>query len=88
MVAHAFNPSTWKVEAGGFLSSRTGWATQRNPVSKKQNKTKKKLCECLYVCVLSVDPGLLLGSCIQGTQSSVAKTTWYTLEVNLIVFLL
>jgi hypothetical protein len=39
VVAHAFNPSTWEVEAGRFLSSRTARATQRNPVSKK-NKTK------------------------------------------------
>jgi hypothetical protein len=39
-------PSTWKAEAGGFLSSRPAWykvssrtakATQRNPVSKKLN---------------------------------------------------
>jgi hypothetical protein len=48
---HAFNPSTWEAEAGGFLgisefeaslvyrvSSRTARATQRNPVSKKQEK--------------------------------------------------
>jgi hypothetical protein len=46
VVAHAFNPSTWEAEAGGFLSSRTAWsrewvpsrtagATQRNSVSKK-----------------------------------------------------
>jgi hypothetical protein len=44
VVAHAFNPSTWEAEAGGFLSSRTAKATQRNPVSKKtkQNKTKQK----------------------------------------------
>jgi hypothetical protein len=56
MMAHAFNPSTWEAEAGGFLSSRPAWstecsrtarATQRNPVSKKQtnkqtkNKTKQ-----------------------------------------------
>jgi len=44
-VAHAFNPSTWEAEAGGFLSSRPAWGTarptQRNPVSKKQ-KTKQK----------------------------------------------
>jgi hypothetical protein len=43
---HAFNPSTWEAEAGGFLkfkaslvyrvSSRTARATQRNPVSKKR----------------------------------------------------
>jgi hypothetical protein len=28
MVAHAFNPSTWEVEAGGFLSSRPVWSTE------------------------------------------------------------
>jgi hypothetical protein len=27
MVAHAFNPSTWEAEAGGFLSSRPAWST-------------------------------------------------------------
>jgi hypothetical protein len=42
MVAHAFNPSTREAEAGGFLSSRTARATQRNPVSKNQNQTKTK----------------------------------------------
>jgi hypothetical protein len=45
-VAHAFNPSTRKAEAGGFLvykvSSRTARAIQRNPVSKK--KKKKEQC--------------------------------------------
>jgi hypothetical protein len=53
VVAHAFNPSTWEAEAGGFLSSRPAWstkvssrtarATQRNPVSKNQKKKKKKV---------------------------------------------
>jgi hypothetical protein len=28
VVAHAFNPSTWETEAGGFLSSRTVWSTE------------------------------------------------------------
>jgi hypothetical protein len=28
VVAHAFNPSTWKAEAGGFLSSRPAWSTE------------------------------------------------------------
>jgi major histocompatibility complex class I len=28
IVAHAFNPSTWGAEAGGFLSSRTAWYTK------------------------------------------------------------
>jgi hypothetical protein len=51
VVAHAFNPSTWEAEAGGFefkaslfykVSSRTARATQRNPVSRKKEKRKKK----------------------------------------------
>ena len=25
---HAFNPSTWKAEAGGFLSPRPAWSTK------------------------------------------------------------
>jgi hypothetical protein len=28
VVAHAFNASTWKAEAGGFLSSRPVWSTK------------------------------------------------------------
>jgi hypothetical protein len=28
VVAHAFNPSTWEAEAGGFLSSRPVWPTK------------------------------------------------------------
>jgi hypothetical protein len=28
VVAHAFNPSTWETEAGGFLSSRLAWSTE------------------------------------------------------------
>ena len=28
MVAHAFNPSTWESEAGGFLSSMPAWSTE------------------------------------------------------------
>jgi hypothetical protein len=42
VVAHAFNPSTREAEAGGFLSSRTARAIQRNPVSKKQKNKKQK----------------------------------------------
>jgi major histocompatibility complex class I len=26
--AHAFNPSTWEAEAGGFLSLRPAWSTE------------------------------------------------------------
>jgi hypothetical protein len=28
VVLHAFNPSTWEAEAGGFLSSRPAWSTK------------------------------------------------------------
>ena len=31
MVAHAFNPSIWKAEVGGFLSSRPAWSTEWVP---------------------------------------------------------
>jgi hypothetical protein len=51
-MAHAFNPSTWEAEAGGFLSSeaslvyrvssRTARAIQRTPVSKKKKKKKRE----------------------------------------------
>jgi hypothetical protein len=49
VVAHAFNPSTWEAEAGGFLSSRPAWSTERVPgqpglpretLSRKTNKQK------------------------------------------------
>jgi hypothetical protein len=52
VVAHAFNPGTWEVEAGRFLSSRPAWSTERVPgqpglhketLSRKtKNKTKQK----------------------------------------------
>jgi hypothetical protein len=31
VVAHAFNPSSWEAEAGGFLSSRPAWSTKCVP---------------------------------------------------------
>ena len=36
MVVHAFNPSTWEAEAGGFPVSGT-----EKPCLEKQNKTKQ-----------------------------------------------
>jgi hypothetical protein len=36
VVVHASNPSTQEGEAR-IVSSRPGWATKRNPVSKKRN---------------------------------------------------
>jgi hypothetical protein len=52
VVVHAFNPSTWEAEAGGFLSSRPAWSTERVPgqpglhretlSQKTKQKTKQK----------------------------------------------
>jgi hypothetical protein len=51
MVVHAFNPSTWEAEAGGFLSSRPAWSTElvpgqpglyRETLSGIKEKTKTK----------------------------------------------
>ena len=51
VVVHTFNPSTWEVEAGGFLSLRTAWSTKwfqdsqgytEKPCLKKPKKKKKK----------------------------------------------
>jgi len=53
VVVHAFNPSPRKAEAGGSLSSRPAWSTERVPGQPglhreslsgktKQNKTKQK----------------------------------------------
>jgi major histocompatibility complex class I len=28
VLVHAFNPSTWEAEAGGFLSPRPAWSTE------------------------------------------------------------
>jgi hypothetical protein len=47
-MVHAFNPSTWEAEAGGFLSSRPAWSTEwvlglyRETLSWKGKKKKKK----------------------------------------------
>jgi hypothetical protein len=55
VVAHAFNPSTWEAEAGGFLSWRPAWSTEWVPgqpglyretlsqkIKKQTNKQTKK----------------------------------------------
>jgi hypothetical protein len=52
MVAHTFNPSTWEAEAGGFLSSRTARALQRNPVSKNQKERKVYMKQINFVVEL------------------------------------
>jgi hypothetical protein len=48
VVAHAFYPITWEAEAGGFLSSRPVWSTERVPglyretLSQKKKKSQKR----------------------------------------------
>jgi hypothetical protein len=51
VVAHAFNPSTWEAEIGGFLSLRPAWSTEwvpgqprlhRETLSQKKKRKKKK----------------------------------------------
>ena len=37
-MVHAFNPSIWKAEAGGFLSLRPAWSTERVPGQPGQHK--------------------------------------------------
>jgi hypothetical protein len=39
VVAHAFNPSTWEAEAGGFLSLRPAWSTEWPGQPKLYRKT-------------------------------------------------
>jgi hypothetical protein len=43
VVAHAFNPSTWEAEAGGFLSSRP--AGLQNEFQDSQDYTEKPCVE-------------------------------------------
>jgi hypothetical protein len=54
VVVHAFNPSTWQAEAGGFLNSRPAWSTKLVPGEqeiyretlswkKKKEERKKKI---------------------------------------------
>jgi hypothetical protein len=40
-VAHFFNPSTWKAEAGEFLSSRLAWSTKK-PCLEKPKQTNNQ----------------------------------------------
>jgi hypothetical protein len=51
VVAHAFNPSIWEAEVGGFLSSSPAWSTElvpgqpglhRETLSRKNKQTNKQ----------------------------------------------
>jgi hypothetical protein len=58
MVVHAFKPSTWEAEAGGFLGLRPAWSTEwvswqpglrRETLSQKQNNNNNNNKK-LYMC--------------------------------------
>jgi hypothetical protein len=78
VVAHAFNPSTWEAEAGGFLSSRPAWSTKcvpgqpglhRKTLSWKNKKQKPKKGE-------RETENLYLTS----SSSSISKVSYSTLQ--------
>jgi hypothetical protein len=50
-VAHAFNPSTWEAEAGGFPSSRPAWSTEWGYTEKPclETNKQKQLESCLFL---------------------------------------
>jgi hypothetical protein len=52
VVAHTFNPSTWKAEAGGFLSFRTARETL-SQTNKQTNKQPFNSNLCLDVVVIT-----------------------------------
>ena len=42
MMAHAFNPSNQEAEAGGFLSSRPVWATEKPCLNEEEEKEEEE----------------------------------------------
>jgi hypothetical protein len=79
VVAHAFYPSTWEAEAGGFLSSRPAWATEwvpgqpglhRETLSQK-TKNKNKEIEPSQAVFHTFNPSTLLAEA--GRQASEFK---------------
>jgi hypothetical protein len=92
VVAHAFNPSTGEAaeaEAGGFLSSRTDRAIQRNPGVKKKKKKRVRvsrqiamdlfLCPFLWAATRRCGPGLGWAFQLQMIQSRKSLTAAYIL---------
>jgi hypothetical protein len=66
VVAHAFNPSTWEAEAGGFLSLRPGLQSEfqeSQSYTEKPclEKPKKKKVSVVYICLDG-----LISSCAEG----------------------
>jgi hypothetical protein len=45
VVVHAFNPSTWEAEAGGFLSLKPAWSGLQSEFQDSQGYTEKSCLE-------------------------------------------
>ena len=87
VVAHAFNPSTWEAEAGGFLSSRPAWSTEwvpgqpalyRETLSWRKNRFSasetSKLVKCLpHKCWMPTSTGVETSIC---NPSAEEAKTW------------
>ena len=67
MVAHAFIPSIWEAEAGGFLSSRPAWSTEwvprqpglhRETLSRKTKNQPNKQKNCIQSFTLLMFMGM------------------------------
>ena len=85
VVAPAFNPSTGEAEAGGFLSLRTARVTQRNPVSKKIKKEKRRRRRSPYWRLLWVS--YLLTSLWQTCLVNKFQKLWASLSSQPLVVL-
>jgi hypothetical protein len=80
VVVHAFNPSTWAVEAGGFLSSKPAWSTEwvpgqpglhRETLSRKQKTKKTKTATTTKsIYCLTGDPSLVSSTHIKTSYDS------------------
>jgi hypothetical protein len=64
VTTHAFNPSTWEAEAGGFLSSRSAWSIECVPG--QPGLYRETLCQWL-----GMETGRLLGLAVDLAPFSV-----------------
>jgi hypothetical protein len=89
-MAHAFNPSTWEAEAGGFLSSRPAWSTKWVPgqpeihretlswKTKQNKKTTKKNVQKHNSCQVWWHMPLILALRVRGRGRQISGQTLST----------
>jgi hypothetical protein len=66
VVAHAFNPSTWEAEAGGFLSSSPAWSTEFQDI---QGYTEKSCLEKLKTKQITTKPIKIVSLSVTDTNN-------------------